>query len=257
MAADFIDIRCPSCETEYELPGSFRQSLSGNAVTCAHCSKPWVPLPASGLLARLRRTRELPIDLIAYQKSVEGLFAGLELGLAAESHPKLENAGTPLEETASPAGPRPGTDLRSRLPPIGQPAPGDSPAAPLETVLDLGASLPQPGVSSQTGDPMRGLEIAWEGTEAPYLDKRFRVTKSPMLIGRTSGDMVIAHERVSKKHAQLNVVGPGHYLLMDLASTNGTRVNGRSITTTSLKNGDIVSFGGVKLKFVAKARESG
>lgn len=234
MASDLIDIRCPSCATEYELPESFRPDLSGNTVVCARCAEPWAPFPASGLLGRLRKARQLPIDLIAYQKESEDLFAALESEFAAERRTE-----------PAPAEAAPGRPPQPR-------APADAGG---ETVLDLGARIEPAGTHARTGDPLRGLEVGWVGMEAPHAGKTYRVKRSPSLIGRASGDLVIADERVSKKHAQLDVSGPGHYLLMDLASTNGTTVKGRSITTTRLDHGDVVSFGGVKFKFVAKARK--
>lgn len=250
MAADLIDIRCPSCATEYELPESFRANLSGNTVVCARCSQSWVPLPASGLLGRLRKTRELPIDLIPYQKEAEDLFAGLDAGFTADVRPGPE--ASEASAGKSPPAPPPAPAVRIPARPPGPTAP-TAPGA--ETVLDLGAKIEPPGGHARTGDPLRGLDIGWVGMEEPHLGKSFRVKRTPSLIGRAAGDLVIADERVSKKHAQLDVSGPGHYLLMDLASTNGTTVKGRSITTTRLEHGDVVSFGGVKFRFVAKARK--
>jgi pSer/pThr/pTyr-binding forkhead associated (FHA) protein len=44
------------------------------------------------------------------------------------------------------------------------------------------------------------------------------------------------------------------YALKDLASTNGTTINGRPISVASLKNGDVISFGGVDFRFVARVQ---
>ena len=38
-------------------------------------------------------------------------------------------------------------------------------------------------------------------------------------------------------------------MLRDLGSTNGTLVNGNSVTETEIKSGDIVEFGEIKMEF--------
>jgi FHA domain len=118
-----------------------------------------------------------------------------------------------------------------------------------QTVTDLGARGFQ---SSRFGGLLEGLELALVRADGPSKGKRFEITKTPLLIGRSSGDMVIADRRVSSKHAQLDIAGPRVYTLKDLASTNGTTVNDRPISVGHLQDGDVISFGGVTFDFVAK-----
>jgi pSer/pThr/pTyr-binding forkhead associated (FHA) protein len=47
---------------------------------------------------------------------------------------------------------------------------------------------------------------------------------------------------VSREHAEIRPDGNG-YLLIDMASTNGTSVNGELITQRRLADGDVVSLG--------------
>jgi hypothetical protein len=54
---------------------------------------------------------------------------------------------------------------------------------------------------------------------------------------------------VSSHHAQLNLSGNGNYLLKDLNSTNGTRVNGAPVTDTQLRNGDRVRLGKIEAAY--------
>ena len=62
-------------------------------------------------------------------------------------------------------------------------------------------------------------------------------------IGRApSNDVIIDNPTVSAQHASLTKV-PSGYRLKDLGSTNGTQVNGVSITDAELKNGTEVRFG--------------
>ena len=112
------------------------------------------------------------------------------------------------------------------------------------------------GVARHTQlNPLEGFDIGFSCLEGPNQGKGYRVAKTPTLIGRTTGDLIIPDGRVSGKHAQFDVLGPDQYSLKDLASTNGTMVNDRPISTTRLQNGDVVSFGGVKYRFVARPKK--
>lgn len=82
----------------------------------------------------------------------------------------------------------------------------------------------------------------------------------PMLIGRTAGagmsgldlSFYDKDNTISRNHASIAVAGAG-YILMDLGSKNGTRLNGRPVpsnTPTPLHNGDFIQLGGaVVLQF--------
>jgi len=81
-----------------------------------------------------------------------------------------------------------------------------------------------------------------------------------MLIGRTAGagmsgldlSFYDKDNTISRNHASIAVAGAG-YILMDLGSKNGTRLNGRPVpsnTPTPLHNGDFIQLGGaVVLQF--------
>jgi len=62
-------------------------------------------------------------------------------------------------------------------------------------------------------------------------------------IGRTpSNDVIIDHPTVSWQHAALTK-SPSGYRLKDLGSTNGTQIDGVSITDAELKDGAEIRFG--------------
>jgi pSer/pThr/pTyr-binding forkhead associated (FHA) protein len=62
-------------------------------------------------------------------------------------------------------------------------------------------------------------------------------------IGRApSNDVVIDNPTVSAQHASLTK-SPNGYRLKDLQSTNGTQINGISITDAELHDGDEIRFG--------------
>jgi hypothetical protein len=69
-------------------------------------------------------------------------------------------------------------------------------------------------------------------------------TARSYLLGRAPGcDLLLRHPTVSRSHALLHNTGDG-WLLTDLHSTNGTRLNGWIVTERELiRPGDHVSFG--------------
>jgi predicted component of type VI protein secretion system len=103
-------------------------------------------------------------------------------------------------------------------------------------------------------NPLDELEVGLLGLDPPVAGETLWIRKSPSLVGRTGGDVVIADSRVSGKHAQIDILGVDQYAIKDLASTNGTTVNDRPASTTRLKDGDVVGFGGVRLRFIARPK---
>lgn len=70
------------------------------------------------------------------------------------------------------------------------------------------------------------------------------------LIGREGADLVLDDGKVSRKHAEIGLYGPGAYVLRDLASTNGTYVNGRRIAEKHrLAHDDVIRIGDTVLRF--------
>jgi hypothetical protein len=64
-----------------------------------------------------------------------------------------------------------------------------------------------------------------------------------LVIGRSAAcDLVLADARASRRHARL-AVRDGHLVLTDLGSTNGTRVNGRSVQELAVGEGDEIRIG--------------
>ncbi|MBM3890591.1 MAG: FHA domain-containing protein [Verrucomicrobia bacterium] len=70
-------------------------------------------------------------------------------------------------------------------------------------------------------------------------------------VGRAPDNTICIEDgSVSSHHAELVREGEaGDYLLRDLHSTNGTRVNGQSITEQKLSGGDTVRFGRVDYRY--------
>jgi adenylate cyclase len=70
-------------------------------------------------------------------------------------------------------------------------------------------------------------------------------------IGRlSSNSIVVQDERVSRRHALINVQGRGEFWLVDLGSGNGTYLNGRRVVQpTRLRNGDKIEIAALQLLF--------
>lgn len=70
-----------------------------------------------------------------------------------------------------------------------------------------------------------------------------------MTIGRSvENDIILEEDDISRKHAQIKLRG-GHYVLTDLESANGTRVNGRPVTECILRDGDEICLAAICMTF--------
>lgn len=67
---------------------------------------------------------------------------------------------------------------------------------------------------------------------------------------RPESTVQLADPNVSRNHAEIRPHGNG-WLLVDLGSTNGTRVNGARVSSQELTEGDEVAFGNTVLTFEA------
>jgi hypothetical protein len=75
----------------------------------------------------------------------------------------------------------------------------------------------------------------------------FSLNRKVIKIGRRLDNHLILEDRhVSRSHARLEVV-EGRYVIVDLDSTAGTRVNARLITRHTLSPGDVVSIAAVQM----------
>ena len=76
----------------------------------------------------------------------------------------------------------------------------------------------------------------------------------PQVAGRGPGtDIALAHGGVSARHCRFERRG-SWTVVRDLGSSNGTLLNGRSVQSAALRDGDVLTIGGVSLIFRAEAR---
>lgn len=70
-------------------------------------------------------------------------------------------------------------------------------------------------------------------------------------IGRDANNAVVLDSvKVSRSHAEIDATR-GAAVLVDLGSSNGTRVNGRKVRWQALKHRDLIALGDVELRFLA------
>lgn len=75
-------------------------------------------------------------------------------------------------------------------------------------------------------------------------------------VGRLAGcDLQVLDERVSREHCRIWFDPVGRvYMIADLGSANGTRVNGQRLTAEhALQGGDQISFGATTATFIRHA----
>ncbi len=81
--------------------------------------------------------------------------------------------------------------------------------------------------------------------------QEYVIDRREAIVGRTDeNDVVVNHRSISRNHAKI-IVRDGVFTVIDLASSNGVRINGEAFGTAGLVNGDILQLGHVKLRFVA------
>ena len=91
------------------------------------------------------------------------------------------------------------------------------------------------------------LEIA----EGPRSGERFALTRTRTLLGRSGCDIDFPDDKlISRKHAAVEVYNVNYVLVRDLASTNGTFLNGFLVTQARVAEGDLISLGSVKLRLL-------
>jgi hypothetical protein len=80
---------------------------------------------------------------------------------------------------------------------------------------------------------------------------RIPLTGGTVLIGRGADATIrVSDSSVSRRHAEVRPAGDG-WVLADLGSTNGTRVNGMPVTERKLEDGDTIGVGDASLRFEA------
>lgn len=109
-------------------------------------------------------------------------------------------------------------------------------------ILDKSSPVPQetfqPAVNEAVLTVRTGLKAG----------SSFRIGQGIVTIGRSEANIIIPDDTVSRQHARIYYSGSG-YVLEDLGSTNGTFVNNYKISSSPVKQGDLLRLGKVELMF--------
>ena len=80
-------------------------------------------------------------------------------------------------------------------------------------------------------------------------EKKHEIKGTAVSIGNSDdNDIVLQDKAISRHHAKIRIEGKKHFIY-DLASTNGTKVNGRKITKKWIKEGDTIEVGHTRMTF--------
>ncbi len=80
---------------------------------------------------------------------------------------------------------------------------------------------------------------------------RVELGDDPVSIGRSpDSDIVLADAEVSRQHAEVRQ-RDGGYVIVDLGSMNGTKVNGVGVRERRLEDGDVITIGSARMRFEA------
>jgi hypothetical protein len=103
------------------------------------------------------------------------------------------------------------------------------------------------GEMTQAAGSPSGLVLP-DGSRVPVGDR-------PVAIGRLPEcDITLTDPNVSRRHAEVRPSedGAGGHLVVDLGSTNGTKVNGIGVRSHRLQHGDEITVGATRLRYEAQ-----
>jgi hypothetical protein len=121
---------------------------------------------------------------------------------------------------------------------------------PVEVALAVDDRL-RTGGFHITGRMVEGEGGSGAGSIVLPTGDRFTLTESIITIGRhPDSNLVLADPNVSRNHAEIRPQGD-RYVVVDLGSTNGSRVNGVRVDTQLLEDGDELTFGNTRMRFEA------
>lgn len=95
-----------------------------------------------------------------------------------------------------------------------------------------------------------GRKITLEVLEGPKKGLTYQFPKGNVVIGRShEADLALEDDKVSRKHCIIEAFARDLVFISDLASTNGTLLNGVRVRSTKLKDKDRIQVGRTTLLF--------
>jgi hypothetical protein len=90
------------------------------------------------------------------------------------------------------------------------------------------------------------LSVLLSVESGPLQGERFSMAL-PCTIGRKDCDLILDDRLISRRHAEIKFID-NNLVIEDLASTNGTKVNGKNVKKKQLVPNDLISIGPANLR---------
>lgn len=160
-----------------------------------------------------------------------------EFGISCRMAEDVPEAEVEVDEPAPPPAPAPAPAVAPA-----RPAPPPHPPRPAAPNRGLaGVSGTQVLSPAQARPPGGSLSLVVNGSTQ-------RVRPGVSVIGRSRDcDIVIADPNVSRRHAEIRLVGQD-WIVSDLGSTNGVEVDGRRVGRHVLRDGDELMLGTARIR---------
>jgi FHA domain-containing protein len=113
-----------------------------------------------------------------------------------------------------------------------------------DTALGQGEFLVAGEIVEGPGGLPAGSLVMGDGRRIPLGQETVTLGRLPEC------EVALSDTNVSRRHAEIHLRGD-HYALVDLGSTNGTKVNGSKIKEHALADGDEITLGKTQLRFEA------
>ena len=127
---------------------------------------------------------------------------------------------------------------------------GYSFVGPVEITLEADSSL-TPGMFLVSPEVKEGAGGGQPGGLVLPDGSRVELAGEPVTIGRLPDcDVVLEDRNVSRRHAEVRRT-PSGFVVVDLDSTNGTKVNGAGVKERRLTDGDTITIGTTTIRFEA------
>jgi len=99
------------------------------------------------------------------------------------------------------------------------------------------------------------IYVALEVIEGKEAGRKFKIEHRSTVIGRgANADFPLDDQAVSSRHCQLEIHNKDKMTIKDLASANGTRLNGRFVSAVKIRDSDVIQVGAHQLRIIVHVR---
>lgn len=103
--------------------------------------------------------------------------------------------------------------------------------------------LSNPTMDALTKPKASKYPFGFQVKKGPDRGKVFFLDQDRVVVGRGKVEFILKDPDVSRMHAMVEVKEGAQIMVRDMDSTNGTFVNGKKITSSEIRVGDVVQFG--------------